>query len=54
MAVQDLYEDDIEDDFMTLDFWVYMLMRVMGAMLIPFWLLVGLITCGKCEKILRV
>ena len=47
--LMDLYEDEIEDEIMTFDFWVYTLMRVMGAMLIPFWLFLGLITMGKFE-----
>ena len=49
--LMDLYMDEVEDDMMSFDFWVYTLMRVLGAMLIPVWLLVGLITCGTFQTL---
>ena len=44
--LHDLFEDDIEEGVMTFDFWAYNLLRVMAALFIPLWLVVGLITCG--------
>lgn len=44
--LRELFQDDIEESVMTFEFWAYLLLRVMAAILIPLWLLVGLITCG--------
>jgi hypothetical protein len=42
-----LFDDDgIEDGVMTFDFWAYLMLRVAAGVLIPLWLLVGLVTCG--------
>lgn len=44
--LHDLFEDEIEEGVMTFDFWAYTLLRIVAAVFIPVWLLVGLITCG--------
>lgn len=44
--LMDLYDDEIEDGMMSFDFWAHVMLRVLGAVIIPFWLLVGLITFG--------
>ena len=42
----DLYEDDIEDGVMTVDFLVYFLLRALATCLIPLWIIFGALTFG--------
>jgi Ion transport protein len=43
----ELFEDEIDDGYMSLDFMLYTILRMIVAMLIiPLWLLVGIITLG--------
>lgn len=44
--LMELYDDEIDDGMITFDFWAYTLLRVLGAILIPLWILVGALTFG--------
>jgi len=44
--IMDLYEDELEDGLVTFDFWAYTFLRVVAAILIPLWVLVGALTFG--------
>lgn len=44
--IMDLYDDDMEDGMMTFEFWAYTFLRVVGAILIPAWILLGAATFG--------
>lgn len=44
--VMDLYDDEVEDGMMSFDFWAYTFLRILGAVFIPAWLLLGAVTFG--------
>mmetsp|Transcript_32659 Transcript_32659/g.75145 ORF Transcript_32659/g.75145 Transcript_32659/m.75145 type:complete len:816 (-) Transcript_32659:1052-3499(-) len=45
--LMDLFEDDIEDPVMSLEFWAYNFLRVVTALvLIPVWVLLGIFSAG--------
>jgi flagellar basal body-associated protein FliL len=45
--LMDLFDDDIEENYMTAEFFAYLLLRACTAMfIIPFWILLGLFTAG--------
>jgi len=47
--MMELFEDEIDDGFMSIDFYLYNLMRLVVAIfVIPCWLLLGVITLGWC------
>jgi hypothetical protein len=42
-----LFEDDIDGSVMSLEFWVYVMLRVLAVLIIiPSWLALGVLTCG--------
>ena len=45
--LMDLFEDDVEDNFFTVEFWAFTLLRVFAALIIiPAWIVLGLLTAG--------
>ena len=45
--LMDLFEDDIDDNFMSVEFWAYNFLRMVTAlMIIPFWVLLGVFSAG--------
>ena len=45
--LMDLFEDDLEDNVVTVEFWAYNLLRLFAALvIIPSWILLGLLTAG--------
>ena len=45
--LMDLFEDDAEDNFFTVEFWAFNLLRVFAAlMIIPAWIVLGLLSAG--------
>jgi hypothetical protein len=45
----ELFEDDVDDGFLSVDFLLYTLLRIFVAVfLIPLWLLLGVVTLGWC------
>lgn len=44
--MMDLYEDELEEGVVSFDFWAYILLRVLAAVLIPLWILAGAMTFG--------
>jgi len=44
--MMDLYMDDIEESIGTCDFFAYVMLRIIGVVIIPLWILLGLLTAG--------
>lgn len=44
--VMDLYDDEMEEGVMSFDFWAYTFLRILGAIFIPAWILLGAFTVG--------
>jgi hypothetical protein len=45
--IMDLFEDDIDEGFLSFDFFAYVFLRVLAAFfIIPFWLFLGVFTAG--------
>jgi hypothetical protein len=45
--IMDLFEDDVDEGFLSFDFFAYVFLRVLAAFfIIPFWLLLGIFTAG--------
>eukprot|EP00540_Astrosyne_radiata_P022709 CAMPEP_0116868400 /NCGR_PEP_ID=MMETSP0418-20121206/27173_1 /TAXON_ID=1158023 /ORGANISM="Astrosyne radiata, Strain 13vi08-1A" /LENGTH=249 /DNA_ID=CAMNT_0004504361 /DNA_START=250 /DNA_END=999 /DNA_ORIENTATION=+ len=45
--LMDLFEDEIEDQVMSVEFWAYNFLRLVAALvIIPCWVLLGLLTVG--------
>lgn len=45
--LMDLFEDDVEDNFMSVEFWAYILLRVFAALfIIPAWICLGIFSAG--------
>jgi hypothetical protein len=45
--LMDLFQDDIEENFMSAEFFAYLLLRIVTALfIIPAWIIVGLLTAG--------
>lgn len=43
----ELFEDEVDDGYMSVDFMLYTILRILVAtVIIPLWLLVGLVTLG--------
>lgn len=42
-----LFEDDVDDGILSVEFWVYLFLRILTAVIImPLWILLGLVTAG--------
>lgn len=47
MQIMELYEDEVEEGYFSFDFLAYTLLRIVAAVfIIPFWVLLGLLTFG--------
>ncbi|GKY96190.1 hypothetical protein MPSEU_000578900 [Mayamaea pseudoterrestris] len=44
--LMDLFVDELEDNVASLDFLLYMVLRVLAFVVIPLWLLLGVVTAG--------
>lgn len=45
--LMDLFEDDVEDNVVTVEFWAYNLLRLFAALvIIPSWIVLGLLSAG--------
>uniref|UniRef100_A0A7S1DBF1 Ion transport domain-containing protein n=2 Tax=Cyclophora tenuis TaxID=216820 RepID=A0A7S1DBF1_CYCTE len=45
--LMDLFEDDIDDSFMSVEFWAYNFLRMLTAVIIiPFWVFLGVLSAG--------
>jgi len=45
--LMDLFTDDIDENIMSLEFWIYNFLRFMAAVfIIPMWVLLGVVTAG--------
>jgi hypothetical protein len=45
--LMDLFEDDVEDNFFTVEFWAFTLLRVFAALIIiPAWIVLGILSAG--------
>jgi hypothetical protein len=43
----DLFEDDVEENMFSVEFWAYNFLRVVTALIIlPFWVLIGILSAG--------
>ena len=42
----ELFQDDLEENLLSFDFWAYTLFRVVAAALIPLWVLIGAFSFG--------
>lgn len=45
--LMDLFEDEVDDDIMSIEFWAYNLLRVVTALfIIPAWIILGIFSAG--------
>lgn len=45
--LMDLFEDDVEDSFLTVEFWAFNLLRAFAAVvIIPCWIILGILSAG--------